>query len=241
MRVEDWLDQRDSPPRVTSRDSYSANDRRAEEVVATGGGVGQVIEATGLRNRDNVYRNIDAQIVARALKNDARRASQALPDTGALRRLVPDARLLLRRADGEPLRELAGDYGVSHTSLLRYFQRPQVAKKLLAATKRQAKARRSQPRVDRGRRRQEGMAPQDHDPRIVSEVTAAFRREIRKIVCPIHRRSPTLRPRPAPAGTVSFAVTFCCPVAQRTYERHFRDLERVQSAASRPDPPSPKG
>jgi hypothetical protein len=50
-----------------------------------------------------------------------------------LRRLVPDGELLRRRAAGEPLRELASDYGVAHTTLLRYFGRPEVAKQLREA------------------------------------------------------------------------------------------------------------
>jgi hypothetical protein len=41
-----------------------------------------------------------------------------------LRRLVPDPELIRRRAAGEPLRGLASDYGVAHTTLGRYFVRP---------------------------------------------------------------------------------------------------------------------
>jgi hypothetical protein len=44
-----------------------------------------------------------------------------------LRKLVPDAALIRRRAAGEPLRDLALDYDVAHTTLLRYFERPEVA------------------------------------------------------------------------------------------------------------------
>jgi hypothetical protein len=44
-----------------------------------------------------------------------------------LRKLVPDAALIKRRAAGEPLRDLALDYDVAHTTLLRYFERPEVA------------------------------------------------------------------------------------------------------------------
>jgi hypothetical protein len=47
-----------------------------------------------------------------------------------LRKLVPDAELIRRRAAGEPLRELASEYGVAHTTLGRYFDRPDVAKGL---------------------------------------------------------------------------------------------------------------
>jgi len=50
-----------------------------------------------------------------------------------LRRLEPDAALLRRRAAGETLRLLARDYGVSHTSLSRYFARPGVVKQLKQA------------------------------------------------------------------------------------------------------------
>ena len=38
-----------------------------------------------------------------------------------------------RRAAGEPLRELAHDYGVAHTTLGRYFKRPEVATQLKRA------------------------------------------------------------------------------------------------------------
>jgi hypothetical protein len=66
-----------------------------------------------------------------------------------LRKLVPDAELIRRRAAGEPLRELASDYDVEHTTLGRYFKRPEVAKQLrqaakqLRAEQRAAAARRS--------------------------------------------------------------------------------------------------
>jgi hypothetical protein len=50
-----------------------------------------------------------------------------------LRRLQPDAELVRRRAGGETLRELASVYGVSHTTLSRYFARPDVARQLRQA------------------------------------------------------------------------------------------------------------
>jgi hypothetical protein len=50
-----------------------------------------------------------------------------------LRRLHADAALVRRRAGGETLRELAVDYGVSHTTLSRYFARPEVARQLRQA------------------------------------------------------------------------------------------------------------
>ena len=52
-----------------------------------------------------------------------------------LRKLVPDAELIRRRAAGEPLRELASAYEVAHTTLGRYFARPEVAKQLREAAR----------------------------------------------------------------------------------------------------------
>jgi hypothetical protein len=52
-----------------------------------------------------------------------------------LRRLVPDQELIRRRAAGEPLRELASDYDVAHTTLGRYFERPELAKQVREAAK----------------------------------------------------------------------------------------------------------
>jgi len=66
-----------------------------------------------------------------------------------LRKLVPDAELIRRRAAGEPLRELASDYEVAHTTLGRYFERPEVRRQLkeaseqLRAAERVAAARRA--------------------------------------------------------------------------------------------------
>ena len=65
-----------------------------------------------------------------------------------LRRLVPDPELFRRRAAGETLRALAPDYGVRHTTLGRYFSRPQArrqlrqAGQLVRAERRAAQARR---------------------------------------------------------------------------------------------------
>lgn len=50
-----------------------------------------------------------------------------------LRKLVPDAELIRRRAADEPLRELASDYNVAHTTLGRFFERPDVARQLRQA------------------------------------------------------------------------------------------------------------
>jgi hypothetical protein len=77
-----------------------------------------------------------------------------------LRKLVPDAELIRRRAAEEPLRSLASDYGVVHTTLGRYFGRPEVAKQVreavqqLRAERRVAAARRAaERRLDQAVRR----------------------------------------------------------------------------------------
>jgi hypothetical protein len=65
-----------------------------------------------------------------------------------LRKLAPDEELLRRRAAGEPLRQLAADYRVAHTTLCRYFARPEVKKQLELMVKQQ---RAEQRRVAAGR------------------------------------------------------------------------------------------
>jgi hypothetical protein len=65
--------------------------------------------------------------------------------------LSPDPALFRRRAAGETLRELARDYGVSHTSLSRYFARPQAVKEL----KRAAQLNRAEERAEEARWRAE--------------------------------------------------------------------------------------
>src|SRR5712691_2293428 len=66
-----------------------------------------------------------------------------------LRRLVPEEELFRRRLAGEPLRQLASDYGVAHTTLGRFFERPEAkgqlrqARQQLAAEQRALVARRS--------------------------------------------------------------------------------------------------
>ena len=50
-----------------------------------------------------------------------------------LRKLTPDPDLFRRRAAGATFRELAPDYGVSHTALSRYFARPEARKQLKQA------------------------------------------------------------------------------------------------------------
>jgi hypothetical protein len=125
------LDFNEAPRGLTSQERYSESDHKAAEVVALGGGVEEVIEATGLRTLENVFRNIDPQIMRGAVANDDDR-----PDVRRLRRLAPDHELMRRRAAGETLRSIAADYDVSHTSLSRYYNRSEVAKQLRAQQRR---------------------------------------------------------------------------------------------------------
>jgi len=133
---EGWLDEHDSPRGLGSRDRFSASDDLAEAVVAVGGGLEQVIDATGLRTRKNALHSVDAQIMRRALANDTKFPSNARPDDRGLRRLVPDSELIRRGAAEETLRSIAADYGVSHTTIFRYFKRAEVSKQLLRTQRR---------------------------------------------------------------------------------------------------------
>jgi hypothetical protein len=112
-----------------AQDLRSRNDELAAGAVEAGGGVEAVIEATGLRTRENVLRAIDPTILVRAFDNAAAGAAGP-PDRARLRRLLPDPELVRRRAAGETLRRLARDYGVAHTTLGRWFARPEVARQL---------------------------------------------------------------------------------------------------------------
>jgi hypothetical protein len=132
---EAWLDEHDAPRGLSSRDRFSVSDDLAEAVAEASGGVEQVIDATRLSHED-VLRNIDGQVMRRALANDTRFPSNARPTDRGLRRLVPDSELIRRGATTETLRSIAADYGVSHTTILRYFERPEVSRQLLRAQQR---------------------------------------------------------------------------------------------------------
>jgi hypothetical protein len=88
-----------------------------------------------------------------------------------LRRLVPDEALIRRRAAREPLRELALDYDVVHTTLGRYFERPEVAKQLKEA----ARQLRAEQRTAAARRAAERRLEQDVRRRATEQ--AAIERE----------------------------------------------------------------
>src|SRR5712691_11646610 len=130
-----WLDERDQRLPLLRADLHSANDHAAARAVADGGGLQAVIEATGLRTLKNALRLVDPAILVRAFDNDAA-ARAGLAERARLRRLVPDRELVKRRAAGEPLRRIAADYHVAHTTLSRWFARPEIARRLRANRRR---------------------------------------------------------------------------------------------------------
>ena len=128
-----WLDERDLARPPTRAELHSQLDDIAAAVVAAGSGIEAIVEATDLRTRAKVFCSIDPAILIRALANDSAAAARTEPSRDRLRRLHPDPDLIRRRAAGEPLRQLAADYHVSHTTLARYFNRPDIARQLRAA------------------------------------------------------------------------------------------------------------
>jgi hypothetical protein len=216
---EEWLDQRKAPQELTSRKRYSAHDRTAAEVVARGGGVEQVIEATGLRSRENVYR-LDAQIMARALANDLLRSKAAPSGLPRLRRLAPDADLLRRRASGESLRDLASDYAVCHTSLSRYFRRPEIAKRLRS----EEKAQRRRDRRGRPTPTKSHLTTPSDPGAVISAGLRLIRAEAGRIICPHHHQRPTVARIPVRVeqGGWRLTVEFCCRHNQERFLRRIR-------------------
>jgi hypothetical protein len=146
---EVWLDQREAPRYLSSKDRVSVNDELGEKVVSAGGGVEEVIEATGLRTWQNVYRLVNPQILVRAMANKHRCGPTGQLPTERLRRLRPDAALITQRAAGATLRTLASQYGVTHTTLSRYFRRRMVASELRSQRRKLAKQRRREAGRDR--------------------------------------------------------------------------------------------
>lgn len=143
-QYEALLNEHDAPRRPPTRaDLHSQHDETAKLVVAAGGGTQAVTDATDLRTLKQVARLIDPAILTQAFANDALQLPQsplALKPRPRPRRLNPDAALIRRRAAGEPLRQLAHDYHVDHTTLSRYFARTDV-KRQLQHTRRQLRAR----------------------------------------------------------------------------------------------------
>jgi hypothetical protein len=142
-QYEALLNEHDAPRLPPTRaDQHNTFDEIAERVVAAGGGTQAVLDANELRTLKQAVDLIDPAILTRAFANDALQLPQpsvALKPRPRPRRLVPDAVLIRRRAAREPLRQLAHDYQVGHTTLGRYFVRPEINRQL-QHTRRQLRA-----------------------------------------------------------------------------------------------------
>jgi len=68
---EAWLDERDRRRPLTRADLRCQLDDIAERVIGQGGGMQEVLEATGLRSLENVVKCIDPAILKGAYDNDA--------------------------------------------------------------------------------------------------------------------------------------------------------------------------
>jgi hypothetical protein len=148
-----WLDERDAPRLPPTRaDRHSTYDKEAERTVTAGGGIQALLAATELPTLEAAANSIDPEILIKAFDNDALERAQPQPLAATLRprlrRLVPDTHLLRRRAAGEPLRMLASDYAVAHTTLARFFARPEIKQQL----RRTVQELRAEPRARTARR-----------------------------------------------------------------------------------------
>lgn len=152
-----WLDERDAPRLPPTRaDRHSTYDKEAEGAVTAGGGIQALLAATELPTLEAAAASVDPQILVRAFENDALEGARPQPlapmRPPRLRRLVADTQLLRRRAAGESLRILASDYDVVHSTLARFFARPEIKQQLretkleLRAERRARTTRRSQAR-----------------------------------------------------------------------------------------------
>jgi hypothetical protein len=130
-----WLDEKDAPrPPTTRADRHSTYDKEAERTVSAGGGIQALLATTELPTLEAATDSIDPEILVQAFDNDALERAQPRPLAATLRprlrRLVPDTHLLHRRAAGESLRMLASDYDVVHSTLVRFFARPEIKQQL---------------------------------------------------------------------------------------------------------------
>lgn len=207
-----WLDEHDARLPLARADLRSGSDELAEGAVGSGGGIEAVVEATGLRSVENVLRLIDPAILVRAFENEALAAAMADPERDRLRRLLPDLELVRRRAAGESLRQLAAEYDVAHTTLGRWFARPQVARQLRDLRRRGAAGGAD----DRASRADARGAQQL---RKAAEEHAAT---IRATRCPVHGRAAEAR-IVEDAGEHRIEASFCC---ERAKERALRALRK---------------
>jgi len=144
-QYETVLNEHDAPQGPPTRaDEHNTFDEIAKRVAAAGGGTQAVLDANELSTLKQLADTIDPAILTQAFANDALQLPQpplAPRPRPRPRRLNPDAALIRRRVAGEPLRQLAHDYQVNHTTLSRYFARTDVNRQL-QHTRRQLRAQR---------------------------------------------------------------------------------------------------
>lgn len=208
---EEWLDERERPRGLSSTERMSINDELAAQVVAAGGGIQELIEATGLRTLRNVCVLINPQIVVSADANDRRRKNQPATGNG----FEPTPELIRRRAAGESLRSLAEDSGRSYSTLSRAFARPWVAQLVQAEERRLLLE-------------QERQAVEDAKHVIVA---AQYTSEIKHVCCPVHNRRIYVRGVETSGSEARLEVAVCCPEA----ESELRQWLEVHRPVPRPD------
>jgi lambda repressor-like predicted transcriptional regulator len=182
---------------LSGTDLVSRNDELAAQSVAAGGGVKELIQATGLPTRLAVYESIDPEIVVHALTSDDQRLSSDRQGAGRSRRFTPDPALIARRAAGESLRLLAEDAGVSYSTLSRAFARPEVAEEV-----RLQKLKLQEQRADEAEHQRDVAMLADH-----------YTSKISDIWCPIHNRRTYVRSVETSEGATRLEVAGCCEEA----------------------------
>ena len=182
-----------------STDAVSTNNQLAAQAVSAGGGIQELVEATGLPTRLAVYESIDPQLAVEALTNDAQHPPSGRQAAGTSRRFVPDQALVARRAAGEPLRSLEKDAGVSPATLSRAFARPEVADEL-----------RSQ-ELKLQEQRSEEIEPARQS--YATMLADYYAPKISDIWCPVHRRRTYVRNVETSEDQTRLEVAGCCDEA----------------------------
>jgi lambda repressor-like predicted transcriptional regulator len=185
---------RRSDQALWSTDCVSRNDQLAAKTVAAGGGIQELIEATGLPTRMAVYESIDPGLGVEALANDAQRPPSGRQGAGSSRRFTPSPALIARRAAGESLRSLAVDAGVSAATLSRAFARPEVAEKV---------------RLQQLKQREQQLVEEQRHAALIAHYTS----KISDIWCPVHQRRTYVRNVESSGSETRLEIAGCCQEA----------------------------
>jgi lambda repressor-like predicted transcriptional regulator len=184
---------RRSDEALWSTDRVSRNDQLAAQTVAAGGGIQELIEATGLPTRLAVYESIDPGLGVEALANDDQRPPSR-QGAGTSRRFTPGPALVARRAARESLRSLEQDAGVSAATLSRAFGRPEVAEEV----------------------RVQGLKQQEQrsiDDQYHGALVAHYTSKISDVWCPVHRRRTYVKSVDRSGIETRLEVAGCCQEA----------------------------